>query len=189
MGQVFGIFARSKGQLLIQTPLTAEKESLYSLATIFKDANGYVNRILTESRMEQARKDWLLLSAEEERSLKYNNIQDFADDEIAYKQSVNEDLEKDFYAIGMAYDADTKAIVYAAHYEPLENWSTIDVVSQALYKIKEVLFEDLKMTIESGEDSDYIKYSYDNIQLLLGMVSALKNIKDADEIAITYGPY
>jgi len=189
MGQVFGIFAKRKGELVTTSPLKAEEESFYSLANIFIDSSKYTCRILNESKIEQERKDWLILSTEEALSLRYNNIQDFADEEIDYKKSINEDLDKDFHAIGMVYNAELAENVYSQKYKSLENWSNTDVTINALYKIKEVLFEDLKMTIESNKDSDYIKYSYDNINILLSIIMTLKKIQNIDEVAIVYGPY
>jgi hypothetical protein len=189
MGQILGIFAKNKGELVTEIPLKAGEESYYSLANIFMNSESYIQRILVNASIEQGRKDWLKLTTEEELSLKYNNIQDFADGEIEYRQSINEPLVKDFYAIGMVYDSKIGDIVYSPKYESYENWSNTNIILNALYKIKEVLFEDLRMTIELRKDSDYIRYSFDNIHILLGIISTLKRIKNIDEVALVYGPY
>jgi len=189
MGQIFGIFAKSKGELIIETPLKAEEESYYSLANIFLDAQNYVQKVLANVDIEQERKDWLMISLKENDSLKYNNIQDFADDEINYRKSVSESLPVGFHAIGMIYVENKGEIVYSPKYKELENWSKVNVIYEALYKIKEVLYEDLKKNIELKKDSDPVRYSYENIQILLGTITTLKKIKDIDEVALVYGPY
>lgn len=189
MGQIFGIYAKKEEDLISELPLKTEEESLYSLANIFKSANEYINRILKDADLEQERKDWLQLNEEEELALKYNNIQDFADEEIEYKESMNQPLEKDFYAIGMAYNSDIGEIVYSDEYKKYENWSETAVLSEAMIKIKEVLFEDVKITIESKNDSEYIKRAYDNINVLIGIVKTLKSLKKVDKVALVYGPY
>lgn len=189
VGQIFGIFAKSKGTLIKDTPIKADEESHYSLASIFADCDNYIQKVLSSSRIEQARKEWLKLIPEEEKALKFNNIEDFADEEIEYQKSINESLNPNFFAIGMTYDDQRQEIIYSKKYQSIENWPKTDHLLDALYKIKEVLFEDLKMTIESKVESDDKRLTFENIQILLTTVRTLKELSDIDEVALVYGPY
>ena len=189
MGQIFGILAKSKGALIKDTPIKADEESYYSLANIFIDCESYVDNVLLNSKLEQARKEWLKLKPEEVKALKFNNIQDFANGEIEYRKSINESLNPNFFAIGMTYDDQRGEIVYSTKYQSFENWSKTDHLLDALYKIKEVLFEDLRMTIESKAYSDDKRFTFDNIQILLTTVRTLRKLSNIDEVALVYGPY
>jgi hypothetical protein len=189
MGQIFGVFARSIGRLIIDSPLNADEDSYYSLANIFMDPENYMHKILENVDIEQGRKDWLQLSTEEIKALLYNNIMDFADEEIEYRISVNEPMKKDFHAIGMAYDENKGEIVYSPKYMEFENWSPVFHMLSALNKIREVLYMDLKVTIGSKMDSDYVRYSFENILTLLGIINTLKKTGNIDEVALVLGPY
>lgn len=189
MGQFFGILAKSNGVLIKEIPLKAEEESHYSLANIFLNPKIYIENILSESEIDQNRKEWLKLTDDETRSLIYNNIQDFANDEIEYRKSVSEPLKNNFHAIGMVYDETKKEIIYSTKYKALENWSKPNHLSSALYKIKEVLFEDLRVAVTSKKEIDDIKYSYDNIHILSGIVNTMIKLSNIDQAALVYGPY
>ena len=189
MGQVIGIFTKKNNNIFNQTPLYAEEESYYSLANIFLDSNTYINKILESSTLEEGRKNLLKLTDKELSSLIYNNVQDFADDEIEYRNSSKEQLPENFRAIKMKYDPEKGEVIYSDEYESLENWSEVNTIIDALYKVKEVLFEDLKKAIQNGENTDYRKYSFDNIQILLITIKTLKKTNGIDEVALIYAPY
>lgn len=189
MGAIFGIFAKKENKLINEVPIYAEEESHFSLANIFLVSKKYVEGTLMDAKLEEARKNWLKISDEEEKALIYNNVQDNADEEIRYKKSINEPLPENFRAIKMKYEPTKGEIIFSSGYDEHENWAKVKTMLEALYKIKEVLFEDLKLSIQNNESIEDKKSCLDNIQILYSTVKLLKQREGADEIALIYAPY
>lgn len=188
MGQALGVFAKNENTILNEVPIYAEEESHYSLANIFLNPKDYVSSILQKSTLDEAGKKWLELNDDEVKALLFNNVQDFADDVIANKNSITKPIPKNFRAIKMKYEPSKEAIVYSPEYSEFENWSGINTSLDAISKIKHVLYEDLKLSIQNGEDEDYKKYSYNNILMLFSIIRTFKRKEGADEIALIYAP-
>jgi hypothetical protein len=189
MGQVFGIFAKKNGELVTNRPIMADEESHFGLSNILGGGEKYVEGVLAKSNLEQATKDWLKLTSDERETLKYNNILDFANDEIVYRQSANQPLKDGFFAMDFVHSHREGDLIYSPKYKHLEHWVEPRILQDALYKINRVLYEDLKQTIEARQDTDYKRYTYDNIGILLNTVRTLQKVLQIDEVALVYGPY
>lgn len=184
MGQKLGVLARKEQQLITDVPIYAEEESYYALANIFLSAEPY----LSSSFLDENLKQGLQLNSDEENALLYNNVLDFADDQIQYHSSINKPLPDNFRAIKLKYNSSRGVTIYATDFSTFENWSSIQITTNALSKIKAALYLDLKSSISKGEDEDYKKYSYDNLGMLQTIIRTFKIRDNADEIAFVYAP-
>lgn len=186
MSSIFGIIAKKDGKLVTKEPLYAEEESRHPLAHIFPPTCDYVQNILSKSNISDARKKWLVLDEEEYKSLYFNRVFDTADSEINYRYSMNEEIPKNFKAIKLLYGRIPGELDYSNEYAAYENWSKPDLLLAGLYKMKEILYEDLKQVIQRGEEDYFDKSSYDNINRLIISITTLTKITKVDEVALIY---
>lgn len=182
MGQYIGLYAKKNGEFCFDKPIFTEEDT--ELNNKLRSADEVFNELKNSVSLSEEYWNGITFTETELLALKCNYVQDNADGKIEYAKSSGNSLPENFFAIGTKCNS-KHCFVYDSKYKEYENWAKFSVVESAIVKMMKILHEKIKA---SHEISDYLLYDYENLNLLYGILKTVKEIYNADEIAIIIAP-
>lgn len=182
MSQYIGIYAKKNGNFCFEKPIFTEEDT--ELNNKLRSADKLLAELKNSMSLAEEYWNGMAFTESELLALKCNYVQGNADGEIEYAQSSENPLPSDFYAIGTKCNSE-HCFVYDSKYKQYENWADFSVVESATIKMMKILHEKVKASLEN---SDYLLYDYENLNLFYGILKTIKELYKPDEIAIIIAP-
>ena len=182
MGQYIGVYAKKDGKLCFEKPIFTEEDT--ELNNKLRSAKSEFDETVKANSLGEEISKGMAFTENEILALKCNYVQDNADGQIEYSESSGNPLPEDFYAIGVKCN-DFHCFVYDSKYSKYENWAKYEDAESGIVKMMKILHERVKFTHEA---SDNLLYDYENINMLYGILTTIKEIYKPDEVAIIIAP-
>ena len=190
MGYYIGVYAQTDNEVITSTVFSATEASGEGLGSYLVKPQDYFNSVLSNSNLASARKDWLRLTEEEEKSLMLNHVYELADEQIEHYEALEENVPNHFFAIGMGYDKEKDSIEYSEKYLKYENWSNSQILISSLEKLSVVTYEKFKEVRNSSDLHEKIaNQGYREAIELLQITKILKSLYQVNKFALVLGSY
>lgn len=120
----------------------------------------------------------------EHLSLVLHNDFAFANEELEYRESIGEELPKEYKATHLKFNYETEKYEYRDDFKKHESWSSLDDLKSGLSKLLVMIELEKKNGIQTPWNGANIEENISDLKLLLTGITSVQNETGAEEVLL-----